>query len=127
MPTLYKILRKGGIPCNGGRGKYYLPTKGRVGRWMPKESPVICWSGYHVCQWKYIHRWIDCAVPWAVDFDFEIYVVETRGNFKSESDKSVHAQVRLLRKVAEGKKAELFEWYRINDLQKKRLPMKHLR
>src|SRR6185436_14361944 len=50
LPTgLFKVLSAEGTPCNGGSGKWFLPTKTKPGKWMPKISGVcVCSRGYHL-------------------------------------------------------------------------------
>ena len=53
----YKVLGENGKPCNGGKGKYSLPTRmgdgtWKPGRWMPSIKGELepCKNGYHLCR-----------------------------------------------------------------------------
>ena len=48
---LYKLLNVDGLPCNGGRGSWPLPTNGRPGAWLGVKPPVQpCAHGLHLCR-----------------------------------------------------------------------------
>ena len=92
----YKALAKDGEPCNGGSGKYHLPTKRKDGSWKPgKWMPAIkgelipCESGYHLCRPNDLVEWLGQ----------EIYEAEYNGKRIDENDKIVVRKVRLLRKI----------------------------
>ena len=94
--TYYKVTGKNGEPCNGGSGKYHLPTKCKDGTWKPgKWMPEIvgelklCVNGYHLCRPQDLLMWLN----------EEIYEAEYRGEMIEGDDKVVVKQVRLLRKV----------------------------
>ena len=87
--TTYKTLN-GHIGAYG-YGDYtgYLPTK-RPGKWLPKVTPILCRSGYHVCaELEQLVRHLG----------EDIYEVEVRGESDRGDDKSAHEQMRLLRRV----------------------------
>jgi len=90
--TFYKILNLDGSAHNGGKGKWYLPTKKRdgtwePGKWMPKLTELVpCEHGYHLCQEQDLTRWLGPM----------ICVAEGRGEQIVCDDKIVFAQARLL-------------------------------
>jgi len=92
----YKALGKDGQPCNGGNGKYHLPTRKKDGSWKPgKWMPVIkgdlelCVNGYHLCRPQDLIEWLN----------EEIYEAEYKGQIIKGDDKIVVSRVRLLRRV----------------------------
>ena len=92
----YKVLGKDGEPCNGGAGKYFLPTKKKdgswkAGKWMPKiEGDLVpCENGYHLCRPQDLVHWLG----------EEIYEAEYRGARIDDDNKIVVSQVRLLGKL----------------------------
>jgi len=87
----YKVLGKGGIPCNGGKGKWNLPKDDKPGKWMPKLDNIEpCVSGYHLCRMEDLIYWLNK----------EIYEAEGRGEFIRHNDnKDVFAEARLLKKM----------------------------
>jgi len=88
----YKILNLDGSPHNGGKGKWYLPTKKQdgtwePGKWMPKLTDLVpCEHGYHLCREQDLIRWLGPM----------ICVAEGRGKQIICDDKIVFAQARLL-------------------------------
>ncbi len=99
MPTkkkvkLYKVLTSDGYPKNGGHGKYNLPKNGKPGNWMPKATPIMCNSGYHVVDAAHVADWLsdDCAV----------FEAKIRGNVTgslSGDSKIAAEEIQLLREV----------------------------
>jgi hypothetical protein len=93
--TIYKCLKVDGVPANGGKGIWSLPTKNTdgtwtAGDWMPKvEDIVLCERGYHGCELKDV-------LKWASD---KLYVMETRGAIITGDDKIVAQEARLLSEV----------------------------
>lgn len=87
----YKILKSGGIPCNGGNGVWFLPQGDKPGKWMPKiEGDLIpCENGYHLCRSQDLRVW----------FNEEIYEAEHRGEIVEASGKVVVREARLIRKL----------------------------
>ena len=92
----YKVTGKNGEPCNGGSGKYHLPTKRKDGTWKPgKWMPAIkgelmpCEVGYHLCRQQDLIQWLGQ----------EIYEAEYKGERIDKDDKIVVRQVRLIRKI----------------------------
>jgi hypothetical protein len=87
----YKVLGKGGVPCNGGTGQWYLPKDGKPGRWMPKIRNIEpCVRGYHLCRKEDILQWLNA----------EIYEAEGRGEFiRHDNNKEVFPEARLIRKI----------------------------
>ena len=87
----YKAL-KDGKTCHGGNAVYHKPKGKRPGKWMPEvKDVVLCEIGYHVCTADQLISWIhDCN---------EVWEVEVRGNSTGAVDKSVHQQIRLIRRV----------------------------
>ena len=88
--TIYKTL-------NGTKGAYgygdytdYLPHGKRPGKWLPKQRPILCESGYHVCR---------DLTEVVVHLAGEIYEVEVRGFCVEGDDKSTHEQMRFLRRL----------------------------
>ena len=67
---MYKWLRPGGVPANGGNGRWHLPHGGEPGQWMPRiEGELIpCQRGYHLCRVADLPYWIGPS----------LYVVEAR-------------------------------------------------
>jgi len=88
---LYKTLGRGGVSCNGGTGKWFLPKAGRPGKWMPKilETLVPCEKGYHLCRFENLLDWLS----------EEIYEAEGRGDRVECEDKIVFSEARLIRKI----------------------------
>ena len=88
----YKVLNLDGSPCNGGDGKWHLPTKKRDGTWKPgKWMPVLtdlvpCKHGYHLCRENDLLQWLGPL----------ICIAEGRGEQIVCDDKVVFAQARLL-------------------------------
>ena len=92
----YKVTGKDGQPCNGGSGKYHLPTKKKDGSWKPgKWMPVIkgnlelCANGYHLCRSQDLIQWLN----------EEIYEAEYGGQIIEGDDKVVVSRVRLIRRI----------------------------
>jgi hypothetical protein len=86
---LYKVLGNNGNSCNGGRGKWSLPTKtGRPGHWMPPiEGHLIpCENGYHLCREADLIHWLGPT----------IYEAEYRGDRVDGDNKIVVREARLL-------------------------------
>jgi len=102
----YKVLNLDGSPCNGGDGKWHLPTKKRDGTWKPgKWMPVLtdlvpCKHGYHLCRENDLLQWLGPL----------ICIAEGRGEQIVCDDKVVFAQARLLsiRKIWDERTARLF-------------------
>ena len=86
----YKVLGKGGGPCNGGSGKWHLPKNGKPGGWMPKIKDIVpCKRGYHLCRSEDLIQWLNV----------EIYEAEGRGKSIRDKDKDVFEQAQLIRKI----------------------------
>ena len=92
----YKVLKANGDCCNGGTGKWYLPTKKKdgtwkPGKWMPKIEGKLepCENGYHICRPQDLVRWLDEA----------IFEVEYKGIKVNDDDKCVVREARLVRKI----------------------------
>jgi hypothetical protein len=86
----YKVLGLGGIPCNGGNGKWSLPMGKKPGEWMPKIANIEpCVRGYHLCRANDLIRWLNA----------EIYEAEGRGKSIRHENKDVFEQARLIRKI----------------------------
>ena len=102
----YKVLNLDGSPCNGGDGKWHLPTKKRDGTWKPgKWMPVLtdlvpCKHGYHLCRENDLLQWLGPL----------ICIAEGRGEQIVCDDKVIFAQARLLsiRKIWDERTARLF-------------------
>ena len=89
--TLYKFLNEDGTSCNGGSGRYHLPTDEEPGEWMPSiEGELVpCTNGYHVCREQDLVRWIGPA----------LFIAEA-GNERIVCDsKIVVRDVRLVRRL----------------------------
>jgi len=99
MTTYYKTMMEDGSTIFGRDG-WYLPKGKRPGRWMPKVTPQMCVSGYHVCTLEQLPLWIGPA----------IYEVEVRGEYLSDNSKAVFEQARLIRRVTGWGMNELVEW-----------------
>ena len=85
----YKVLGKGGVACNGGKGKWYLPKNDKPSKWMPKiEDIKPCENGYHLCE-------LDDLLDWLNE---EIYEAEGRGKSIRDDNKTVFQEARLIRK-----------------------------
>ena len=99
---LYKVLGKGGVSCNGGSGKWFLPKDDKPGKWMPpiKGKLKPCENGYHLCRFENLLEWIN----------EEIYEAEGRGENIECDNKIVFGEARLLKKLESWneKKARLF-------------------
>ena len=92
----FKVLKNDGTPCNGGTGKWFLPTRKKdgtwkPGKWMPKiEGELrLCDRGYHLCREKDLLNWLNEA----------IYEAEYRGEVIEDDNKIVCRDVRLLRRM----------------------------
>ena len=92
----YKVLKADGSCCNGGLGKWYLPTKAKdgtwkPGKWMPKVEGALepCKNGYHICRREDLVRWLDEA----------IFEVEYRGEIVKDDNKCVVRKARLICKL----------------------------
>ena len=99
----YKVLGKGGVPCNSGKDQWNLPKDGEPGKWMPKIDDIIpCERGYHLCRREDLIHWLNK----------EIYEAEGRGEFiRHDDNKDVFPEARLLRRIEtwNDKTARLFE------------------
>jgi hypothetical protein len=91
--TYYKTLDADGNACNGGSGKWHLPTLRpdgtyKPGRWMPKvENPVACERGYHLFEAKDVLEWVNATC----------YAAEYRGVADTSSPRKIAVeQARLL-------------------------------
>ena len=86
----YKVLNEDGS-ARIGRGKWYLPQRGRPGKWMPqiKGALIICQSGYHLCRRADLLNWLGPV----------IYQAEPGGEIIKATDKIVARQARLLRRL----------------------------
>ena len=92
----YKVLNSKGECINGGKGKWYLPTKWKDGTWKPgKWMPVIdgeliaCRHGYHLCRPTDLIYWLNES----------IFEAEFTGECVEEGDKLVVRKARLVRKI----------------------------
>ena len=92
----YKVLKNTGECVNGGKGKWYLPTKRKDGTWQPgKWMPVIdgelvaCRHGYHLCRPNDLIRWLNEA----------IFEAEFEGECMEVDNKIVVRKARLIRKI----------------------------
>ena len=86
----YKVLGKGGVPCNGGTGQWSLPMGKKPGGWMPKIDNIVpCQRGYHLCRAEDLICWLN----------EEIYEAEGRGKSIRHENKDVFEQARLIRKI----------------------------
>ena len=86
--TYYKVLGgpTGRDPVHGGRGRW------QARRWMPAVSPEPCVSGYHLCTLDQVLAWLVTAGA--------VWEAEGRGQVVKADNKSVHAQARLVRRLA---------------------------
>ena len=95
MTKIYKIVSTDFMPIHGGSGKWFAPTKGKPGKWMPKVNNVrACNSGYHLIPAKAIVDWLPRAP--IVGYLCE---AEGRGDQDGNGEKTAFAQARLLRVV----------------------------
>ena len=92
----YKVLNEDGSCCNGGVGKWNLPTKNddgtwKPGKWMPKVEGKLkpCYNGYHICRREDLIHWLDEA----------IFEVEYRGKIVEDDNKCVVRKARLMRRL----------------------------
>jgi hypothetical protein len=93
---LFKVLNDNGTCCNGGTGKWHLPTKNDDGTWTPGEwMPAVegdlepCENGYHLCREQDLLKWLGPA----------IFAAEYRGEAVEAEDKIVVREARLLRRL----------------------------
>ena len=88
---LYKTLGRGGVSCNGGGGRWFLPKAGKPGKWMPPIEGKLtpCINGYHLCRFENLLDWLS----------EEIYEAEGRGDQVECEDKIVFSEARLIRKA----------------------------
>jgi len=88
---LYKTLGRGGVSCNGGRGRWFLPKAGKPGKWMPPIEGKLtpCINGYHLCRFENLLDWLS----------EEIYEAEGRGGRVECEDKIVFSEAHLIRKI----------------------------
>jgi hypothetical protein len=87
---LYKVLAdRDGTPAHGGTGRWYMPRRGRPGKWMPRlRDPVPCERGYHYCDGEaQLLEWLGSV----------ICEVEVRGVIVRAEDKCVAEQARIVR------------------------------
>ena len=73
---------------NGTKGAYgfgdyegYLPKGKRPGKWLPRQDPVLCKSGYHVC------RDLGEVIE---HIGQDLYEVEVKGACVEGDDKAAH-------------------------------------
>ena len=92
---LFKVLNEDGTPCNGGSGRWNLPTRNEdgtwtSGEWMPEilGELVPCENGYHFAVDVHILEWLGPA----------IYEAEIVGDYIDADNKRVARQSRLLRR-----------------------------
>jgi len=99
--TLFKTLN--GTRGSFGHGDYtgYLPKGKRPGKWLPKVTPVLCESGYHVC--RDLSEVLTHAGP-------ELYEVEVRGTCVEGKDKAAWEQARLVKRVPEWDQRTMRLW-----------------
>ena len=89
QPTYYKILRDDGAP-HLGTGKWHLPKRGRPGKWMPRIGNIrMCQRGYHVVDAAHIIEFLE--------YGYNIFEVEVRGDQLNGGNKICVSQARLLR------------------------------
>ena len=88
---LYKILGADGKPCNGGKGKWFLPHGKRAGKWMPpiKGNLKPCQNGYHLCRRGKVVLWLNAR----------IFEAESKGDRAVQYDDIVVRQARLIREL----------------------------
>ena len=98
---LYKILQDGGRPHIGG-GEWFLPHGKRPGKWMPTVEKIsMCNAGYHLVDADHIIDFLG--------YGYHIYEAEERGECLTDTEKSCHQGVRLLRELQWGEReARLF-------------------
>lgn len=93
--AVFKVLNEDGS-CNGGRGKWSLPTQNEgswtPGEWMPaiEGKLVPCENGYHLCRSCDLPNWLGPV----------IYEAEYRGGRIDCDNKVVVREARLLRRLA---------------------------
>ena len=94
-PIYYKVLAKDGSACNGGSGKWSLPTDAGPGEWMPAvEGPIqMCSNGYHLVPFESLFDW--------VREQNIVFVAEGRGDRAGDGTgwKIAFREARLLRKT----------------------------
>ena len=88
----YKILVQG-KSCNGGKCDWFLSSKGKPGKWMPKIDGYLqlCARGYHIVKAQDILDWVKDAC--------EIYEVEPKGKVIYEDNKGVCVSARLVKRL----------------------------
>ena len=88
----FKILVQG-KSCNGGKCDWFLPSKGKSGKWMPNiEGDLeLCARGYHIVKAEDILDWVreDC----------EIYEVEPKGKVTYGDNKGVCVSARITKRL----------------------------
>jgi hypothetical protein len=63
MTTYYKLLNTDGSACNGGTGRWHLPTTGGPGKWMRRiKDPCACQRGYHLVTIEHVLEWQGAAL-----------------------------------------------------------------
>jgi hypothetical protein len=90
-----KVLGPNRTACHGGVGQWAEP-----GVWMPKLTPRLCQSGYHVLSdTKQLLEWLG---P-------EIWLCEVSGKIIHDTNKSVAAEARLVERLPwDDRSARLF-------------------
>jgi hypothetical protein len=96
--TYYKLLAEDGSACNGGSGRWHLPTADGPGEWMPCiANPEPCARGYHLVMFDHILEWHGAA----------LFVAEADGNIVADTDKVAVETARLIRRVKAWNKTNL--------------------
>lgn len=99
--TLYKWTALDGSSCNGGSGKWPLPTQlpdgsWEPGRWQRRITAIKpCERGYHLCREQDLLWWIGPAL-WEAEADGPSI---EHGSAATANSKVVVARARLLRPV----------------------------
>lgn len=99
--TLYKFTNTDGTPCNGGTGRWHLPTQDpdgewQPGRWMRKITNLEpCERGYHLCREQDLLWWLGPTL-WEAEADGK--QIE-HGSVASDDSKLIVQRARLLRHV----------------------------
>ena len=88
----YKILVQG-KSCNGGKCDWFLPSKGKPGKWMPPVGGYLemCVKGYHIVKAEDILSW--------VTDNCQIYEVLPKGKVTYGDTKGICRSARLVKQL----------------------------
>jgi hypothetical protein len=90
MTAYYKLLNTDGSACNGGTGRWHLPTADGPGKWMRRiKEPIACQRGYHLVT-------IDHVLGWSGE---ALFRAEYEGEADDHGDKIAVERARLICRI----------------------------